>query len=491
MKMRLLIAFFLISPVLCFTQSFGFSDDDDNSSPSLPFTFDFGGEIEAGVNLFVYDFKGENDETFSFWDTVSAKLHASIEGKNAYGYISLNFSNAAFSQFSEDTEYPPKFFDELWLRGYFDKLTVEAGLMKMRWGKMYSPGPLDVVNPLDYTDLTNLTDSKAMKIARPMIHASFNIGDFSQIEGLFIPNFTGHRFAANGRWTPSQFSNMTADFAAGIKDRAIERYSALAPIIESMYSSGVVDYSGIEPEFPDTTSIDNFQAGLRFNTVIGPADVGFQYFYGNLFRPSVSIGGVDTFIDNLIASNFPPVMPPVINIDLLSPHIEYSRYHLIGLDYSQAAAGFTLRAEVAANITEDTAGDNGQIKNPFLAWSLGFDYDIIAGININIQCNENIRLLNDGVNDNPVMDCEGGTDISYTRLVMQLSRSFFREKLNCKVITIWDVEDMDCHIIPSVSWTVNDAEIILSSGIFTGNNKGELGQYWNNSFVKLTMRYVF
>jgi hypothetical protein len=56
-------------------------------------------------------------------------------------------------------------------------------------------------------------------------------------------------------------------------------------------------------------------------------------------------------------------------------------------------SGFNLRAELAANITEDIAGDDGAVYNPSLAWSLGFDRSLVAGIRATLQCNETIRLL--------------------------------------------------------------------------------------------------
>ena len=486
-------------------QDFGFGFDEESGGGSgggdslLPFTLAIGGEINAGAAFFYHDFKGEESaEPFSIWDVLSAKTNFTVSGKNAEAFIGLNFSNRAFAELKDGGPgpvYPPMLLDELWMRGYFDKLNVEAGFIKLRWGRMYSPGPLDIVNPLDYSDLTNLTDSMAMKIARPMIHASYNVTDFSMIEAVFLPNFASHRFAQDGRWTPLQYSNMNSVFSPRIMSRALEKYSGnlgallmLQPLLPAIESG----FTGYHPDFPDTSTIDYFQTGLRFNTVIGQADCGVQYFYGNYFRPSVSISndGIDPFFDDLTAGNLSS--PPYTgNPSLLSPHIEYSRYHQIGVDYSQVLFGFTVRSEFAAHITEDIKGDNGKVKNPFLAWSLGFDRDIIAGFNVNIQCNETIRLLDSKVVKDPAIDCEGGDDVSSTRLIVQLSKNLFRDKMECKLVTIWDIEDKDCVLIPSVAWLVNDARLELSAGFFVGDIDGELGQYWNNSYVKLVLSYSF
>jgi hypothetical protein len=487
---RLYIPLLFILPVFCFSQAFGFEDEDTEKS-FLPFNLEFSGDITAGPLLFVKDFTGGISDYEYFWgDIFESNLNIDISGKNAQAFVSLNFSYWALKEFenADFKIYPPSLLNEVWLRGYFDRLTVQTGLMKLRWGKMYSPGPLDVVNPFDYSDLTNLSDPWAMKIARPIVHASYKTGDFSAIEAVFLPNFAGHRFETDGRWTPGLYSKTFSDLKSGIITRAVQRYPIILALFTPEELSAIQDtFNDSSYEFPATSTIDYFQAGLRFNTVIGPCDIGFQYFYGNYMRPSVSINDVDGFLDGLVSS----FLSGVSEIEFPSVRIEYSRYHQIGVDYSQVIFGFNARAEFAAHITNDLRGDNGNIKNPFLSWAVGFDRDIFAGININVQCSENIRLFNDKVGKNPAMDCEAGTDFISTRLILRISKSFFREKLECNFVSIWDIEDSGCVIIPSVVWVLDDTRIELSSGIFTGDKESEMGQYYRNSYIKLKMSYSF
>jgi hypothetical protein len=175
----------------------------------------------------------------------------------------------------------------------------------------------------------------------------------------------------------------------------------------------------------------------------------------------------------------------------LGPDIRYNRYHQIGADYARVIAGFNLRAELAANITSDIAGDDGAVYNPALLWSLGFDRDLFWGINGNFQCNESIRLMNDKIDSNRAIDTEAGTDMTQTRFTFVLSKKLFREEFELKNTVIWGVEDMDCYIIPAIVWTRGDVEVELSGGIFGGDESGELGQYRHNNFVKLGLAYSF
>jgi hypothetical protein len=341
-----------------------------------------------------------------------------------------------------------------------------------------------------------------------MLHVTVNTGSLSKVEGVFIPNFTGHRFAESGRWVPAQYSNMMASAEEGITSRSTERFSGimlsnpsmaqiLAPIFANVRNDMMAYFNDYEISFPSTDTFEYFQAGLRYTMTIGSADIGAQYYYGNLYRPNFTIAGIDDFLDDFTTGLMTPAPPypynPFYQCDpsILSPRIKYNRYHQIGLDYAQILAGFNVRAEAAIFITEDLSGDDGSVQNPFIGWSLGFDRDLFAGINLNVQCNETVRLFNDKIGNNSVLDAEAGTDATATRLSIQLSKKFLRDKLETKATAIWDIENSDCYIIPAIIYTTGNMSTELSAGIFAGDTEGELGQYWENSFIKLGVKFSF
>jgi hypothetical protein len=174
--------------------------------------------------------------------------------------------------------------------------------------------------------------------------------------------------------------------------------------------------------------------------------------------------------------------PPVVTL-------AYNPYHQIGVDWAQVIAGFNLRAEFAANITEDSNGDDGGVYNPSLAWSLGFDRDLFAAINLNLQCNETIRLFDGEISD--PRDLEAGSDITSTQITAALSKKFLRDELELKAACIWEVESGACLVMPALVWTKNDVALELSAGIFAGSDEGLFGQFHDNSFVKVGMKYTF
>jgi hypothetical protein len=519
-KIFLAITIFVLFTItgVVFAQDFGFGFGDDTEtsdspSPSLsPVAVKVGGEIAVELVPFVHDFKKEDGAgAISFRDIFSGNLKFNLAGKNVEAISSFNLNADAISELWDaspllsESNYTPLIIDEAFLRGWIGPVNIEAGLRKLTWGKADSLGPLDVINPMDYTDLRNMIDIQAVKIARPMVHVSWNTNGFSKLEAVFIPNFAGHRFAQEGRWTPAQFGDMYSRAESGIFSIADAKYGDMLsnPLIAGLIDidalfedvrNNMVSHLGNNIALPSTSGLEYFQTGLRFTTTIGPADIGFQYFYGNLFRPDFAIFGIDAFLADLVSgitSSFFSGNSYLGDPNLLSPQIKYNRYHQIGLDYAQVLAGFNVRAEFAVHLTEDLKGYDGSVRNPFIGWSLGFDRDLFWGINANVQCNETIRLMNDKVGNNPILDCEADTDITSTRITMRLSKKFFRDELECRTTAIWGIEDRDSYIIPALIWTVGDFSTELSAGIFVGDKNGELGQYWENSFVKIGLKYSF
>jgi hypothetical protein len=416
-------------------QDFGFGFDGGDQGEAFDgkggnaIRVSIGGEVSASLLGFVDDLADGAGHT-QLGDIFSGRLNFSAETSRARGIINLKLSPSTL----------PLIIDEAYLCAYFGSFDLEAGLRKLTWGKADSFGPLDVVNPLDYSDLSGMNDVMSLKIARPLVHASLRFGRFSKLEALFVPGFESLRFAKEGRWIPVQFASLPP---------------------------------GIRPTEPDTRTLNYSQAGLRFTTTIGSSDMGAQYYYGRLPLPSFSFSFVP-----------PQPFPSAIDID-------YNRYHQMGVDFARIVAGFNIRVEFAANLTEDLDGGDGRIYNPHLAWSFGFDRDLFWKINANIQAVETIILLHSKTGDNPLFDIEAGKDITSTRITAKLARTFFRDELEIALAALWGIEDLDCLVMPGLTWTKEDLKAELSGGIFAGPEEGQLGQYRGNSFVRIRITYTF
>ena len=445
-------------------QDFGFGNDGgDNASGGKSVNVTVGGEVSASLLGYIDDFSKGRDH-IDFGEIFSGKLNFSAETPFADGVINLKI---------QTTEQPVS-VDEAYVRAYFGALEIEGGLRKLTWGKADSFGPLDVINPLDYSELTDLSDPMNLKIARPLIHASIRIGSFSKLEGVFVPTFEPLRYAAEGRWVPAQMAELNK--LSTLVDNLPE--GLLPPEL-------LADFK-VDINQPDTSKLEYFQAGARFTTTIGPADFGLQYYFGRLTRP------VPTYTFTMP----PDKISAAINFD-------YNTYHQIGIDWAQALLGFNIRAEFAANITRDLSGEDPSIYNPALLWSFGFDRDLFLGLNLNVQCNESIRLMHNKIKndklsfgiplelDLPPLDIEAGTDKTSTQIIAVLSRKFFRDELELRFASIWEIEAKDYLLMPAVILTKDTVSVEFSGGIFGGKKEGQFGQYHNNNFVKVSLTYSF
>ncbi|MDR2392737.1 MAG: hypothetical protein LBD93_01035 [Treponema sp.] len=437
------IIFLLPFSMLLSAQDFGFGFDGDEASSSSFSAFEgagerpavaISGEVSASMTGYGDDFL-DGARQVKLGTLFSGKLNFSASASMAEGIIKLKLR----------PKVNPISIDEAYIRAYLGRFDIEAGLRKLSWGKADSFGPLDVVNPLDsseiYPEMADNTDLMGIKIPRPLMHASVRLGQFSKLEGVFVPTFEPHGFAETERWVPEQVA-----------------------LLSSL---------GTTPVTPDMETLDYAQAGVRFTTTLGSSDLGAQYYYGRLPQPGVTM-----------------VMSPTPVLELV-----YNPYHQIGFDYAQVIYDFNIRAEFAANITEDIEGDDGSVYNPALAWSLGFDRDLFLGINLNVQANETIRLMDDQVGSadfkRGTFDIEGGTDVTATRITATLSRKFLRDELEIRGAAVWGVEDQDFLIMPALIWAKNDVTIACSGGIFGGDTSGQLGQYHTNNFVKIRITYTF
>jgi hypothetical protein len=458
--------------------SFGFGFDDDESvtsssaSFSLPFSVNISGEARLTVTGYVDDF--DKAKKVRLGNIFSGKLNFEATSDLADAIINVNVD----PEFERAYWKNPFSIDEAYGRFYFGRVTFEGGIRKLTWGKADSLGPLDVVNPIDYSDLSKMSDLAAIKIARPLLHLTFNAGDWTKIEGVFVPWFSGNYYETdiNNRWVISEIKGVPEKIADGI----VEKYPSLAPN-KSKYESQVktlIENGALQGLYPKMESVEYFQGGLRGSTTMGSSDIGLQYYYGRLFRPAIS--GIA-----------PVLPPPYTTIDSIDAKIDYNRFHQIGLDWAQVIAGFNARAEFAGNITKDLKGANGSVYNPFLSWSLGFDRDLFLGINLNLQASETIRLMHSRINDNPALDTEAGKSVTSTRITSVLSKKILQDRIEFKINTIWGVEDNDCYIMPGIVWTREAVNAELSTGIFAGDRGGELGQYRDNNYLKALVTYQF
>ncbi len=403
---------------------------------------------------------------------------------------------------------PAALLDEAWLRIYAGKAIIQAGLMRLTWGRADSLSVLDVVNPRDLSNLS-LRDEGERKLAVPMIRLSGSFGDRTTADFVYLPWFIGDRIATTGPWVPTALAAGTSALQAAMADELYDAYvaSTWAAVYAQAYSqtltaSGNAAFSNttaiaaanaqvaaadaslaarasseaaaaLATPFasPNTTALNYGQTGLRLSTSLKGIDIGLQYFYGYLATPAYDMNPVSI----AAAGGRIPV--------------SYNPYHQLGIDMASVIGAFNFRVETGVNLTGDTAGNDTLVYNPAFVWAAGFDRTLFAGIDLNVQAMGKVRFNHDAITS--PLDVEYGSAVSSSRVAALLSRSFARDRVKIELLGLLGVEKLDYMFEPGVVFVFGDAEVSLRGRYFGGEVTGELGQFNAKSYINISSTYRF
>ena len=180
--------------------SFGEDESAEGSSSKL----EVGADAETEIRAYV-DIDEAKAEAVELDLAPSANLNLKYNGNKSDAEISLKIDENTIKNHPEDV------IDEAVLRGYFGNLTLEAGKMKIVWGKGDKLHVLDNFNADDYSDFI-IPDYLDRRISTPMVRAVYSLPFANMnLEGVYTPLLPVDRFAREGRWTLKQVSELTGN----------------------------------------------------------------------------------------------------------------------------------------------------------------------------------------------------------------------------------------------------------------------------------------
>lgn len=187
--------------------SFGdFGDFGGDSSSGSASALEVNGSAEVDIRAYVDTTDKDNKDGADKIDIKAlpdAKLDLKYSGNKSDVELKLKVD--------EDTikNHPVDVIDEAVLRGYFGNLTLEAGKMKVVWGKGDKLHVLDNFNADDYSDFI-IPDYLDRRVSTPMVRGVISLPFANMnIEGVYTPLLPVDRFATNGCWTPAQVGELT------------------------------------------------------------------------------------------------------------------------------------------------------------------------------------------------------------------------------------------------------------------------------------------
>lgn len=491
-----------------FGSDFGGDFGDTASSSSFAATaLSVNGEAQVNFRAYVDD-EGTSGLPIDEWNTW-------VDPK---GKLGLNYSNDSVSAdvkfaLSKDiiTDYKADIIDELTLEAYLGNFVIQAGKMKVVWGKGDKLHVIDNFNANDYKDFL-IPDYIDRRISEPMVRVLYNApndaGPFTsnRFEFVWTPFMTADRYAASGRWVPNQVNelkeNLTGIAKESIKNTVSKMEEARIAIIKGdntkqaefedlnkTYISQLSNSSSLADNlYPDLYQLKYMQAGARFTTTTGSWDWGVSYYFGRDKRASFDYENIvhGTYVEKYLKGT--------AGED--DKFIDYDFLQVFGVEAAKTFGAYNFRAEAAYNLTQDVAGDNPRIHNNSVAWVFGFDRDLpISELNFNLQTQGKYIINHDEIDDSKnSIDTEKSTYKTDNKLVLNISDNLAHGKLKPEVSAIYGFEHFDLIIMPKVTWYVSDGLEFSASGMYMQSfieSRSEFGNWHNNSFVQIAAKYTF
>lgn len=490
-----------------FGSDFGGDFGDAASSSSFAATaLSVNGEAQVNFRAYVDD-EGTSGLPIDEWNTW-------VDPK---GKLGLNYSNDSVSAdvkfaLSKDiiTDYKADIIDELTLEAYLGNFVIQAGKMKVVWGKGDKLHVIDNFNANDYKDFL-IPDYIDRRISEPMVRVLYNApndaGPFTsnRFEFIWTPFMTADRYAASGRWVPTQVKGMekklkgiaTDSISSTVKDLEETRLSlATAPSQEkqeklkqlnALYLSQLSNSSSLADNlYPDLYQLKYMQAGARFTTTTGSWDWGLSYYFGRDKRASFDYKKMAPYVQKYLEGT----------AEEDDKFIDYDFLQVFGIEAAKTFGAYNFRAEAAYNLTKDVAGDDPKVHNNSLAWVFGFDRDLpVSELNFNLQTQGKYIINHDEIDDSKnSIDTEKSTYKTDNKLVLNISDNLAHGKIKPEVSAIYGFEHFDLVIMPKVTWYVSDGLEFSASGMYMQSfieSRSEFGNWHNNSFVQIAAKYTF
>lgn len=465
-----------------FGSDFGGDFGDTASSSSFAATaLSVNGEAQVNFRAYVDD-EGTSGLPIDEWNTW-------VDPK---GKLGLNYSNDSVSAdvkfaLSKDiiTDYKADIIDELTLEAYLGNFVIQAGKMKVVWGKGDKLHVIDNFNANDYKDFL-IPDYIDRRISEPMVRVLYNApndaGPFTsnRFEFVWTPFMTADRYAASGRWIPNQVNELKENLTGIAKESIKNTVSEMEKdrLSQLSNSSSLADNL-----YPDLYQLKYMQAGARFTTTTGSWDWGLSYYFGRDKRASFDYKKMAPYVQKYLEGT----------AEEDDKFIDYDFLQVFGIEAAKTFGAYNFRAEAAYNLTKDVAGDDPKVHNNSLAWVFGFDRDLpVSELNFNLQAQGKFILNHDEIRDSG--DTESGTYKTDNKLVLNISDNLAHGKLKPEVSAIYGFEHFDLIIMPKVTWYVSDGLEFSASGMYMQSfieSRSEFGNWHNNSFVQIAAKYTF
>jgi hypothetical protein len=331
--------------------------------------------------------------------------------------------------------------DDAYGKLYVKRGEVTMGYSKVFWGKLDHLSPVDIVNPLDVSQLFLRTERKEAKLAVPLVMASAYLGEMSRLDVMVLPVF---------------------------KQGTYDELNEISSPFNIAYVPSPFDTLPVEEQLPSKT-IGNMEYSGRFSSVFREIDWSLYYFHGFGDFPLYTL---TYHYDPLIHESIPD-----------SIKAEYVTYSMFGYDFEFVWGKWGIRGEGALFTDQgfQKKGTLDYIEGDSIALGFGADrsfgdtYLNVSALYQKIFTDDDIEARRDEIT-----------------LLGNLERSFSYETKMLKLFSIFNT--MSHSIFLKGTCSVNLIENLwadVSIGLFDGKEKDTLGRFKDSDFFAITCTYHF
>ena len=433
-----------------------------------------------------------------------AELGFAYNGKKADAKINLKLNEELIKN------HPIDILDEIVVSGYFaDWFTLQAGKMKVVWGKGDKYHVLDNFNADDYSDFV-IPDYIERRISTPMVKLGFDIPVSNlHIDGIFTPLLPVDHFASSGVWVPEKVTQITNGVKSAATSAVGNLYAAYNSALiaynqdptsqtkalalqnaSSAYLTALSAANGISSSslYPDLMTLKYSQFGARFTGTFGSFDWGLSYYNGYYKQPSYNADKAKLWISKALSNSATED----------DKFLVYDKKQTFGIEGATTIDRFNLRGEFGYNLTDDIAGDDPFVHNNSIAWLGGFDFDLpFWNMNLNVQETGTFILNYDNIDSNHdkgISDVDhSNTGYTANKLIANVTTSFINEKLAPEVTVIYGIERRDVVVMPKISYKPFEGLTLTASGMYIWcyDEDSEFYGWKKNSYASLSASYQF
>jgi len=381
------------------------------------------------------------------------RLNSELCGDNIYGFASVDFLNDVVT--GSQTYLNLR---EAYLDIYSNMVDFRIGKQQVVWGKADGYFINDIVNPLDLS-LFLLQDFDDIRMATTMLNTKLHHGNHS-LEFLVIPEFKAMNIDLDGDWAFNR-----PDLIAVPNPDTSSAYPMIN--IPMVYQNDVLLSS----------SIKNFEYGLKFNTFVLGNDLSFIYLKAREDQPVMKKEMV-----------FDPASSSIgLSMNLTPSHPWFTFY---GMNFSRPIGMFVFRGEGGYypkrffdTMDQSAMVDGFLIEKPFIQGMIGADYQLTAGITVAAQAiQERIPDYNDLI----------VSDETTTLGSFLLNGNFANQTIAPMWLTLYNFTNDSYLSRIMVNWKYSDSFTITTGfDILGGDSDTIFGQFDRNDNIYLKLVYNF